>query len=102
MPASDAGAWNPLPYPDRDIHREVILLRCRQTDRLGTGRRDMIAEDILRPGQVARLGFDFELRFKHFLVVVVVRTQHHSVLAEQDWPLISKAKHWPRCRTSLF
>ncbi len=48
-----------------------------------TGGRDMIAEDILRPGQLARLGRDFELRFAHLLVVVVARTQHHPVLAER-------------------
>ena len=47
-----------------------------------TGGRDMIAEDIPRPGQLARLGRDFERGFEHLLVVVVARTQHHPVLAE--------------------
>ena len=53
-----------------------------------TGGRDMIAEDILRPGQLARLGRDFEFGFEHLLVVVVARTQHHPVLAERDRLLI--------------
>ena len=53
-----------------------------------TGGRDMIAEDILRPGKLARLGRDFELGFEHLLVVVVARTQHHPVLAERDRLLI--------------
>ena len=53
-----------------------------------TGGRDMIAVDIPRPAQLARLGRDFELGFEHFLIVVVARTQHHPVLAERDRSLI--------------
>jgi hypothetical protein len=49
-----------------------------------TGGRDMIAEDILCPGKVTRLGRDFELGFEYLLVVVVARTQHHTVLAKGD------------------
>ena len=48
----------------------------------------MIAEHILRPGKLARLRRNSELRFKHLLVVVVPRTQHHAVLAECDRLLI--------------
>jgi hypothetical protein len=43
----------------------------------------MIAEDILCPGKVTRLGRDFERGFEH-LLVVVARTQHHTVLAKGD------------------
>ena len=49
-----------------------------------TGGRDMIAEDILCPGKVTRLGRDFERGFEHLLVVVVARPQHHTVLAKGD------------------
>jgi predicted N-formylglutamate amidohydrolase len=52
------------------------------------GGRDMIAEYIPGPGELAWLGRDFELGFKHFLVTVIARTQHHSVLAERDWLLV--------------
>jgi hypothetical protein len=55
----------------------------------------MIAEDILRPDQMTRLGRDFELRFEHFLVLVVARTQHHSMLAERDWPLKAIYRYVP-------
>ena len=53
-----------------------------------TGGRDMIAKDVLRPGQLGRLGRDFQLGFEHLLVVVVARTQHQAVLAERDRLLI--------------
>ncbi len=48
------------------------------------GGRHVIAENILRPGQLPRLGRDFDLGFEYLLVVVVARTQHHPVLAERD------------------
>ena len=60
-----------------------------------TGGRDMIAEDILRPGKLARLGCDFEFGFEHLLVVVVARTQHHPVLAERDRLLIVVGRDVP-------
>ena len=53
-----------------------------------TSDRDMIAEDILRPGKLARLGRYFELGFEHLLIVIVARAQHHAVLAECDRLLI--------------
>jgi hypothetical protein len=49
-----------------------------------TDDRDMIAKSIPRPGKLTRLRRDFELGFKHLLVVVVARMQHHPVLAECD------------------
>jgi hypothetical protein len=48
----------------------------------------MIAEDILRPGKLARLGRYFELGFEHLLIVIVAWAQHHAVLAECDRLLI--------------
>src|ERR1700733_3100233 len=53
-----------------------------------TGGRDMIAEDIPRPGEFARPRRDFEFGFEYFLVLIVSRTQHHAVLAESDRSLI--------------
>jgi len=53
-----------------------------------TGGRDMIAEDIPRPGEPARLRPDFEFGFEYLLVLIVARTQHHAVLAESDRSLI--------------
>jgi hypothetical protein len=49
-----------------------------------TDDRDMIAKSIPRPGKLTRLRRDFQLGFKHLLVVVVARMQHHPVLAECD------------------
>src|SRR5215212_4833317 len=49
-----------------------------------TGRRDVIAEAIPRPGQIARLRRDVETGFQHGLVAVVARTEHHAVLAERN------------------
>jgi hypothetical protein len=49
-----------------------------------TGDCNVIAEEILRPGQLARFWSDFEFGFEHLLVVVITRTQHHPVLAECD------------------
>jgi hypothetical protein len=46
--------------------------------------RHVIAETILRPGKLLRSGRDFELGLEYPLVVVIARTQHHSVLAEGD------------------
>jgi len=48
----------------------------------------MIAKDILRPGKLARLRSNSEFGFKYLLVVVVARTQHHTVLAECDRLLV--------------
>ena len=53
-----------------------------------TGGRDMIAENIPRPGDLARRWRDCELGFEHLLIVVVARTQHHPVLAERNRSLI--------------
>ena len=62
----------------------VLSKRSSEARLRETGGRDMIAEDIPRPGQLARLGRDVEFGFEHLLVVVVARTQHHPVLAERD------------------
>jgi hypothetical protein len=60
-----------------------------------TGGGDMIAEDIAGPRKAARLGRDLEFRFKHVLVAVVARTQHHPVLAENDRPFIVVGRDVP-------
>ena len=60
-----------------------------------TGGRDVIAVDIPRPGQLARLGRDFELGFEHFLIVVVARTQHHPVVAERNRSFIVVGRDVP-------
>ena len=46
--------------------------------------RDVIAEDIPRPGDWLGSGVMSSVGFEHRLVVVVARTQHHAVLAERD------------------
>ncbi len=72
-----------------------------------TGDGDMIIENILRPGKVARLGCDYELGFEHLLVVVVARTQHHAVHAERDRLLIGvgcdvlSGENWHCCPTMI-
>ena len=48
------------------------------------GSRDMIAETVLRPGNLPRSGRDLELRFDYLLILVVARPQHHPVRAECD------------------
>ena len=60
-----------------------------------TGGRDMIAEDIPRPGEFARSRRDFEFGFEYFLVLIVSRTQHHAVLAESDRSLIVICRDMP-------
>src|SRR5580704_1256907 len=60
-----------------------------------TGGRDMIAEDIPRPREFARLRPDFEFGFEYFLVLIVSRTQHHAVLAESDRSLIVICRDMP-------
>src|SRR4029077_5431545 len=52
-----------------EVHAAVEA-KLRGTAR-ETGGRDMIAEDILRPGKLARLWRNSEFGFKHLLVVVV-------------------------------
>ena len=51
-------------------------------------RRHVIAEAILRPGNLFRAGGNFELRLDDLLIVVVARPQHHPVLAECHRPLV--------------
>ena len=53
-----------------------------------TSGRDMVAEDIPCPVDLARRGRNFEFGFEHLLVLVVTWTQHHPVLAERDRLLI--------------
>jgi len=60
-----------------------------------TGGRDVIAEDIPRPGEFARLGPDFEFGFEYLLVLIVPRTQHHAVLTESDRTLIMICRDMP-------
>jgi hypothetical protein len=49
-----------------------------------TGGRDMIAENIPLPGDLARRWRDCDLGFEHLLIVIVSRAQHHTVLAERN------------------
>ena len=48
----------------------------------------MIAKHVPRPSQLAGLGCDFEVGFKHLLVIVVAWPQHYPMLTEGNRRLI--------------
>src|SRR6185295_2883787 len=60
-----------------------------------TDDRHMIAEEILRPGDVARRRCDVERDVEHLLVVVVARPQHHAMLAEGHRPPVMIGRDVP-------
>jgi hypothetical protein len=48
----------------------------------------MIAENIPRPGDLARGWRYRDLGCEHLLIVIVSRAQHHTVLAERNGSLV--------------
>src|SRR5271156_3913088 len=51
--------------------------------------RDVVAELISPPSEALRLRANLKFGLQNLLIVVVARTQHHPMLAEGDWFLIT-------------
>ena len=103
----------------RDVFRAKISRRVIDADpafdmkhrrALGeAGGRDVIAERIARPGNLAWRGRDREFGLQHLLVAIVARPQHHAMLAERDRLPVAIGRDvpdgemalGPACRTSV-
>jgi len=71
--------------------RNMVETNCALETKLRSplsemGSRDMIAEIIPGPGDLARCRGNCQLGFENPLILVVARTQHHAVRAERNRP----------------
>ena len=67
------------------------MLSNRSSDvrRLEPRQRDAIAERVVDPVEMGRLGRDAKPRVDQPLVIAVARPEHHAVLAERDRPAVA-------------
>jgi hypothetical protein len=66
--------------------------------RVKTGDRDEVAENIVHPPDLLRLGDNAQALIEQFLVIAITWAKHHPMVAKSDWYAIAINRDVPNCQ----